>query len=154
MNDSRNDGIYGVIWQTRRLFQRLRAASDDLLAGTGINASQRALLEFLHRQQPQTVPQIARQKSVSRQHIQSVANELLALGLIAAENNPGHKRSRLLRLTGKGRALFEAVRRKEAGVLERMQEDFDTNQLATTIDTLESIDAWLASKDWKKDMKP
>ena len=82
--------LYQLTWQIRRLFQRLRTTSDELLDGTGINASQRAVLEFLHQQQPQTVPQIAQGKSVSRQHIQTVANDLLIHELIenCGESDP------------------------------------------------------------------
>ncbi len=64
-----------------------------------LQASQRAVLEFLSQQQAQIVPQIAREISVSRQHIQTVVNDLLALGLIEAVENPTHKRSSLIQLT-------------------------------------------------------
>jgi DNA-binding MarR family transcriptional regulator len=153
MPKSSSSDLYQVIWQVRRLFQRLRDMSEELLAGTGINTSQRALLEFLHRQQPQTVPQIAREKSVSRQHIQSVANELLALKLISSTQNPDHKRSHHLRLTAKGKSLFETIRKKETVLIKHMEKVFWQEGLTTTIDTLRSIDGYLASGDWKHHMK-
>jgi DNA-binding MarR family transcriptional regulator len=152
VTDSSSSSLYQVIWQTRRLFQRLRASSEDLLVGTGINASERALLEFLYGQQPQTVPQIAREKSVSRQHIQTVANELLSLKLIDSLSNPDHKRSRFLKLTAKGQALFESIRNKETAVLELMKKRFRQEEIVTTIETLKSIDDYLASGDWKHEM--
>jgi DNA-binding MarR family transcriptional regulator len=145
--------LYQVIWQTRRLFQRLRATSEDFLSGSGINASQRALLEFLHRQPPQTVPQIAREKSVSRQHIQVVANELLSLKLIEFAENPDHKRSRLLKLTGNGKALFESIQKNESVLINLMERKFTQKELAITLNTLKSIDEYLASSDWNREMK-
>ena len=145
--------LYQVIWQTRRLFQRLRSTSEELLASTGINASQRALLEFLHRQEPQTVPQIAREKSVSRQHIQLVANELLSLKLITTTENPGHKRSNLLRLTAKGKTLFESIQKKEAVLINFLEKKFEQENLYTTFETLQSIDEYLASNNWKHEIK-
>jgi DNA-binding MarR family transcriptional regulator len=153
MPKSSSSDLYQVIWQVRRLFQRLRDMSEELLTGTGINTSQRALLEFLHRQQPQTVPQIAREKSVSRQHIQSVANELLALKLISSTQNPDHKRSHHLRLTAKGKSLFETIRKKETVLIKHMEKVFWQEGLTTTIDTLRSIDGYLASGDWRHHMK-
>ena len=110
MNSSRAKTLYQLIWQTRRLFQRLRATSDELLDATGINSSQRAVLEFLHGQPPQTVPAIARERTVSRQHIQTVVNDLLELGLVEAIDNPSHKRSPLIRTTAAGEALFASIR--------------------------------------------
>ena len=146
--------LYQVIWQTRRLFQRLRATSEELLDGSGINTSQRAVLEFLHKQEPQTVPQIAREKSVSRQHIQSVVNELLTMGLIAAIDNPAHKRSSLIQMTTTGRALFAAILEKESALLALMAREFSRQDLATTLSTLKSLDAYLASGDWRTSCYP
>ncbi len=153
MPESSSSDLYQIIWQVRRLFQRLRSMSEDLLDGTGINTSQRALLEFLHQQQPQTVPRIAREKSVSRQHIQSVANELLSLGLISSTRNPDHKRSHHLRLTTEGKSLYESIRKKETRLLKHMEKIFWQEELATTIETLRSIDGYLASGDWKHHLK-
>ncbi len=149
MNKSPPSALYRVIWQTRRLFQRLRSTSDELLEGSGINTSQRAVLEFLNQQQPQTVPHIAREKSVSRQHIQIIVNDLLALELIESVENPAHKRSPLIQLTRKGKVLFESVQKKEAAFLKTTEKQFSQKELATTLNTLKSIDDYLASGDWK-----
>ncbi len=153
MPEPSSTDLYQVIWLVRRLFQRFRSMSGDLLDGTGINTSQRALLEFLHRQQPQTVPQIAREKSVSRQHIQSVANELLSLELISSTRNPDHKRSHHLRLTTKGKSLYKSIRKQETVLIKHMEKAFWQEDLDTTLETLRSIDSYLASGDWKHHMK-
>ena len=154
MRSSPPSTLYQLIWQTRRLFQRLRSTSDELLDGTGVNASHRAVLEFLHQQQPQTVPQIAREKSVSRQHIQTVVNDLLELGLIEAVENPAHKRSQHIQLTGTGKALFKSIRKKEAGLLKTMEKKFSQQDLIIAFSTLKSIDDYLASGDWRSAKKP
>jgi len=142
--------LYKLIWQTRRLFQRLRITSDELLVGSGINTSQRAVLEFLHIKQPQTVPKIAHEKSVSRQNIQVIVNDLLALELIESVENPAHKRSALIQLTSKGKALFESIQEKEASLLKTMEKKFSKKELTTTLNTLKSFDNYLASGDWKR----
>ncbi len=149
MRKSHPSAIYQLIWQTRRLFQRLRSTSDELLEGSGINASQRAVLEFLYQKQPQTVPQMAREKSVSRQHIQIIVNDLLALELIESVDNPAHKRSPLMQLTSKGCGLFESIQKKEAAILKKMEKQFSQKELITASNTLKSFDDYLASGDWK-----
>jgi len=146
--------LYQLIWQTRRLFQRLRSTSDELLDGAGVNTSQRAVLEFLYRQQPQTVPQIAREKSVSRQHIQTVVNDLFELELIEAVENPAHKRSPLIQITSAGETLFKSIRKKEAILLKTMEKKFSQRDLTTTLSTLKSIDDYLTSGDWRRATKP
>jgi len=145
--------LYKLIWQTRRLFQRLRITSDELLLGSGVNSSQRAVLEFLYLKQPQTVPKIAHEKSVSRQHIQVIVNDLLTLELIESVENPAHKRSALIQLTSKGKALFESIQEKEASLLKTMAQKFSQKDLTTTLNTLKSFDDYLASGDWKRSKK-
>lgn len=149
MKKSHSSLLYQLIWQTRRLFQRLRSTSEELLEGNGINASHRAVLEFLHQEQPQTVPQIAREKSVSRQHVQIIVNELLDLDLIKSSENPAHKRSPLIQLTSKGKALFESIQKKETAFLQPIEEQFSQKELIVTIKTLKSIDRYLASFELK-----
>jgi DNA-binding MarR family transcriptional regulator len=146
--------LYQLIWQTRRLFQRLRSTSDELLDGTGINASQRAVLEFLHQQQPQTVPQIALGKSVSRQHIQTVVNDLLIHELIETVENPTHKRSPLIQLTSTGTRLFNTIQKKEPRLLKKMGKKYSQQELTDALNTLKSIDDYLASGAWKRTNKP
>jgi DNA-binding MarR family transcriptional regulator len=59
---------------------------------------------------PQTVPELARARPVSRQHCQTIANGLVEQGLAEFVDNPRHKKSKLLRITKKGRARYEAMR--------------------------------------------
>lgn len=54
----------------------------------------------------QTVLQIARYRYVPQQSVQKLANKMLKDGAIELVNNPAHKRSKLLRLTPKGEAVF------------------------------------------------
>ncbi|TDC83849.1 MarR family transcriptional regulator [Nonomuraea deserti] len=56
-----------------------------------------------------TVPQAARRLGVSRQNVQRVANDLVALGHAAYEPNPDHRGSPLLTLTLSGREALARV---------------------------------------------
>ena len=142
--------IYELVWSTRRLFQQLRATSDELLEGTGINASQRAVLEFLNQNQPQTVSNMAREKTVSRQHIQTVVNDLLSLELVQSKENPAHKRSPLISMTEKGKKLFKKITQREIKVLDAMAGEFSEKNIATSVQTLNAIRDYLKSEQWKK----
>lgn len=142
---ARAEQMYELVWRTRRLFQQLRASGDELLQGTGINASQRAVLEFLNLKQSQTVSNMAREKNVSRQHIQTVVNDLLALGFVEAKENPAHKRSPLILLTTDGKKLFRKITQKESRLLEVLAKEFNEKNVATTIDTLMALENCLAS---------
>lgn len=148
--NKKSEQIYALVWNTRRLFQQLRATSDELLEGTGINASQRAILEFLDQHQPQTVSNMAREKTVSRQHIQTVVNDLLSLKLVQTQENPAHKRSPLIRMTEKGDKLFKKIIQSELKVLDGMADEFSEKNIATSIRTLAAVRDYLQSEQWKK----
>lgn len=140
--------IKQLIWQTRRLFQHLRTVSESLLEETDINTSQRAVLEFLYREQPATVPHMAKQLSVSRQHIQVIVNELLKLKLVNAIENPAHKRSPLMETTCSGNQLFESIEEIEAEFINKLQKKFPMKDLQTTLETLQAFDDLLAARAW------
>lgn len=150
MMESIQSPLYEVIWRTRRLFQQLRTAGDALHEQSGITASQRAVLEFLSQHQPQTVPQIAHARSVSRQHIQNIVNELLERGLVDSLENPSHKRSSLLRMTRTGNRLFGVIRRREEKLLEVMEKKFNKKDLRTTAQTLQVIEEYLQANQWRE----
>jgi DNA-binding MarR family transcriptional regulator len=109
--------LYDIIVEIRRSFHTLSAAADAAHDDLGITAGQRAVLEALSDSPDSTVPDIARSKRVTRQHIQVLVNQLLAAGLIEQRENPAHKRSPILRLTASGDDCFREVRRRERRIL-------------------------------------
>jgi DNA-binding MarR family transcriptional regulator len=117
----------------------LDALYDALRHDVGITAAMRAVLEALYEHGTQTVPQIARSKKVTRQHIQTLADKLLANKLIASEENPKDRRSPLLRLSEHGETVVERMRTREVRVLAEMShalDDCDVDVALTTLDTL------------------
>ena len=68
-----------------------------------------SILQTLGRLGPQTVPDIARTRALSRQNIQVLVNRLESQGYVAVTPNPAHKRSGLVELTEHGRRSLAAV---------------------------------------------
>jgi DNA-binding MarR family transcriptional regulator len=101
------------------------------------------VLEILHDRGPRTVPQIARQQGVSRQHIQVVVNALLAAGLVECIDNPDHLRSPLVRLGAAGSKACEAVRRREARLLAGLAKRISGGDLKVTLRTLNAMESGL-----------
>ena len=147
---TQSEQIYELVWSTRRLFQQLRSTSEKLLESSGINPSQRAVLEFLHKNPFQTVANMARERTVSRQHIQTIVNTLLDLKLVQTVENPEHKRSPLISLTSEGKKLFAKITRKEAKILGAMANEFNEKDILTSIQTLTAINSYLDTNNWKK----
>jgi DNA-binding MarR family transcriptional regulator len=77
-----------------------------------------SILQTLGHLGPQTVPDIARTRALSRQNIQILVNRLKFQGYVAVTPNPAHKRSGLVELTARGRGLLATVMEREATSLE------------------------------------
>jgi DNA-binding MarR family transcriptional regulator len=103
-----------LIREIRTCFNQLKALSEKLNSGLGVNPSMRAVLEGLDAETGRTVPDLANERGVSRQHVQTVMNALLDENLVRVEENPEHKRSVLYLLTPEGTQTFEQVRKREA----------------------------------------
>ena len=128
--------IGSITREIRKLFHVLGAVGDALHADIAITASMRAVMESIARGGPSTVPQMARARPVTRQHIQVLVDQLLAAGLVELRPNPAHKRSPLVALTALGASAFEAMSRREAKLLERLAEGMNERDLKTTLETL------------------
>jgi len=125
--------------ETRLLFHRLKAAAAALHGQGESSAGRRGVLYDLARGGPQTVPQMARARPVSRQHIQALVNELAADGLVALADNPAHKRSHLVRLTPAGTALVDDMRRRETALLRRLDPEATVAEVAEASRTLRRV---------------
>jgi len=133
---SKAQTLYQVVRQIRSCFNQLRALGDELHQDLGITASMRAVMESLAEDGEQTVPQIARVKGVSRQHIQVNVDELASAALVVLRDNPGHRRSPIVAMTKKGHTAFKEMRRRETKILELLAHDHHVDQLEGTAKTL------------------
>ncbi len=134
-----------IIRETRALFQGLKAFSDRLHGNETINASVRAVLEHLHAHGAQTVPAIARDKNVTRQHIQQIVDQAIHAGLAESRHNPAHKRSLLIILTPSGERAFSRMRTREAEAIHRLAPSLAGFDVAAASATLRALRDALAS---------
>jgi len=107
--------------ETRLLFLALKQWGDALHEGLGLTAAARGILDALLLGGAATVPRIARERGASRQHVQQLVDALLERDLVERRRNPNHKRSLLIALTDKGRALVENMRAEERNAIGRVQ---------------------------------
>jgi DNA-binding MarR family transcriptional regulator len=112
----------------RSVFNRLKALGDQLHGDLEITTAMRAVMETL-TVGPMTVPQIAKLKGVTRQHIQLLADALVEAGLAVVKENPAHRRSSLITLTEKGKRAFAKMRAREEPVIDAIAWEFDAQEL-------------------------
>ena len=81
----------------------------DAIAATGGQTLARWLVLEMVADEPATVAQAARRLGLTRQSVQRVANLLEADGLTEYLDNPVHQRSKLVRLTPRGRRTLQTI---------------------------------------------
>jgi DNA-binding MarR family transcriptional regulator len=128
--------------ETRLLFHALKQWTETLHADLSITAAMRVLLEVLLVGGSATVPEMARARGVSRQHIQQQVDALLDRDLLERRDNPAHKRSVLIALTDKGRARIQNMRAVELNALSRMQVGVSDHAM---VEAAQVLSAWHAA---------
>ncbi len=128
--------------EARLLLHWLKRWADAVDESAPLTPAMRGVLERLLLGGPATVPDIARTRGVSRQHIQQQVDVLLERGLVGRQQNPAHKRSPLIDLEDKGRALIQDMRAAELDALARLQVGVSDN---ATAEAAQVLSAWRAA---------
>ncbi len=86
----------------------LASAGDELARPAGQTSARWQVLASIEAE-PVTVAQIARTLGLARQSVQRIADALTEDGLTAYDDNPAHRRAKLLRLLPDGRTALRAI---------------------------------------------
>ena len=111
---SAGDALSGIVIQIFQLNGLLTAIGDAMAKPAGQSTARWQVLAAIERG-PATVAQIARALRLTRQSVQRVADILAREGLAAYEDNPGHRRAKLLRLTPSGQRALEIIQKAQRG---------------------------------------
>jgi DNA-binding MarR family transcriptional regulator len=107
------DAFTDFLMRVFPLDRRFTASGEALAKGAGQSLARWLVLEMV-QDDPATVSDIARRLGLTRQAVQRLADLLVGDGLAAYENNPRHRRAKLLRITPTGlrrlREIQEAQR--------------------------------------------
>src|SRR5262245_2019823 len=142
-----------LINETVLMFHRLRIVADQIHHHGEMSAALGISQRSLDKLGEQTVPQTARARSVSRQHVQSRVNELVEEGLVELTPNPAHKRSPMARLTPLGKKTVDAMNQNEAKLLSKADLGASDNDLRKAAETLRTVRAYFESERWKRSLK-
>jgi DNA-binding MarR family transcriptional regulator len=142
-----------MITETVSLFHRLRVVADQIHHRGEMTGALRSILRGLDKLGEQTVPQMARARAVSRQHVQALVNQLVGERLVEFVANPAHKRSPLARLTPLGKKTVDVMNRNEAGLLSKADLDLTDKDLRQAAETLRTVRAYFESERWKRLLK-
>lgn len=137
--------LMAIFDESRKIFHRLKWIAEHLHGDSGVSVGQRGVMQSLLQGGPQTVPQLARARPVTRQHIQALVNGLLEMGMVALEENPAHARSKLVVLTEDGERTMRGFIRREAELLARLETGLSEGEIEATAKAMRAISASLGS---------
>lgn len=145
-HDSRpNKETNDLIVEVFRLNGLLIATADKLVARFGLTGARWQVLGAIEMSEtPETVARLARNMGLTRQSVQRVVNAMVDEGLLSFRDNPHHQRARLVEMTGKGRAAFEAALELQVPWVKALSEGISTPRLLDTREVLMTIGRRLA----------
>jgi|SRR5579871_4930790 len=131
-----------------RLNGRLLSAGDRLTADIGLSSARWQVLGAIaFAGTPQPVANIARNMGLTRQAVQRLANDLEAEGFVSFEPNPHHRRAKLLLMTKKGQAAYQAATKRQVPWVNRLADGIKERDIvaarrvaATLIQGLEPLE--------------
>ncbi|MEU6896142.1 MarR family transcriptional regulator [Streptomyces sp. NPDC046557] len=123
----------------------LRRAGEALAGAEGQTQARWQLMSVVS-EEPLSVARAARRLGVARQGVQRIANELVRDGLAQFRDNPDHRTSSLLALTGAGQRVLNAITARAAAAHQAMGEGMTEYDLAAVRALLRRLtrqtDAW------------
>jgi len=102
------DAFSWLAFQVLRLSGLLTEAGDRLSAPAGQSSARWQVLAAIEHE-PSSVADIARSLGLARQSVQRIADVLEREGYTVYEENPKHRRAKLLRLTRTGRSSLRSI---------------------------------------------
>ena len=121
--------MHKLIREIRTFYNSLVMLGEEIHSGESVTLGMRAVMEALLEEGPRTVPQIARDRRVSRQRIQVMVNHLLEQDLVTHRSNPANRRSHLIVLTRSGAAAIKRMRDREAERFASLPQNVDVKRL-------------------------
>jgi DNA-binding MarR family transcriptional regulator len=125
-----------LLGQVIALTRRFTTAGEALAKPAGQTLARWLVLEAV-QDAPATVAQIARTLHLARQSVQRLADLLVRDGLAAYQDNPAHRRAKLVRLTPPGRTALrtiQAAQRAWADALGAEIGEADLRQASVVLD--------------------
>src|SRR6266536_108943 len=102
------DAFTELLGQVIGLTRRFTTVGEALAKPAGQTLARWLVLEAV-QDAPATVAQIARALHLARQSVQRLADVLVRDGLTAYQDNPAHRRAKLVRLTPPGRSALRTI---------------------------------------------
>jgi DNA-binding MarR family transcriptional regulator len=132
------DAVTNLITQVIQLLRLFTVAGEALAKPAGQTLARWLVLEAIDPA-PATVAQIARSMHLARQSVQRLADVLVRDGFAVYEDNPAHRRAKLLRPTPRGRAALRAIQTAQVAWSDRLGAELGLAELQQVSAALDRV---------------
>ena len=142
------ENVEALLVEIKLAHERLARLQEALCDDLGLTPAMLGVLQVLAGGSARSVPQIARVKSVTRQHIQALVDGLWERRFCQFLPNPDHARSPLVEPTDKGRAVLETLRDVEHSTTAQLAAGL-TVEVGTALAVLRRLNAGLLRRGYE-----
>ena len=129
-----------IILEIFKLSGMLSIEGDRLTKPQGISSARWKILGALaYSNTAMTVSQIARQMGQSRQSVQRLVDAMYQDDLLNLEENPDHKRAKLVSMTPSGASIYENMEAIQTPWANEKAANVDAENLEITLETLKQL---------------
>jgi DNA-binding MarR family transcriptional regulator len=132
------DALTNLIVHAIQLMRLFSVAGEALARPAGQTLARWLVLEAIDPA-PATVAQLARTMHLARQSVQRLADVLVRDGFAAYEDNPAHRRAKLLRPTPAGRAALRAIQAAQVAWSDRLGAELGVAELQRLSASLDRV---------------
>ncbi len=134
------EAMTALIIEVFRLNGRLLAAGDRLVAPIGLTSARwQAIGAIAFSPTPQPVARLARNLGLNRQGVQRIVNELAEEGIVAFQENPHHRRAKLVVLTETGRRAYDSALALQTPWVNALSEGVDAERIDAATRLIEAL---------------
>lgn len=124
--------------ETFRFNGLLIAGGDQLVKDLGLSSALWQVLGSVG-EAPLPMAQIARNMGLTRQSVRRTANVLKGKGLVEFQDNPDHRRAKLVMITKQGRNVLEKTKKIQIDWTNRIAQDLSTEELMTAMQIIRAL---------------
>ncbi|WCN12773.1 MarR family transcriptional regulator [Marinomonas mediterranea] len=141
MNESKKGTMFTeIVLEVFKLGGLLVSEGDQMGQEFGITSARWKVLGALSLAgEPQTVPQIAKSMGLTRQAVQRLVDAMYDDELLLFNENPDHKRAKLISLSKLGGAVFSTLEEKQLGWATKCSTDITKVELTAALSVLKRI---------------
>lgn len=129
-----------LVLEVFKLGGLLITAGDELTKELGLTSARWKVLGALARSgRAMTVSQIAASMGQTRQGVQRLSDAMSKAGILVYEDNPHHKKAKLVAMTSLGRDLFLALERKQIPWANKNSADINAQEMEVALRVLQKM---------------